>query len=338
MPDRHQQPSPFLDAAAVDAWDAWFRLREDGELRDLSIESTWQRVATALAGAEVATAKPWSRLFFEAQAQWRLVLDERVLAGAGSAAAVWPADPVAVLNLPAFVGGAFTAGAHVDDAALRDTAEIAVRCLDNVGLLNATGTAAPHVGVIGLADALAMLGDDYDSDRARCRASAVARTIAEGCLAASIRLARERGARMRPNDIVRQTWRRRDVPLHLVADADACGLRHAQLTSIQPQPRLAQFANNVTDALDPLGCEYGWRGRSSRARPGQPCGYAAAVARLVVNGESALRAVAPPADVPAAAQLALRASMQAWVDAPIDYPLCVPPALAVRAMHSGANR
>ena len=45
-------PSPFLDPVAVEAWDAWFRWREDGQLRDISVEATWERVAGALAQAE----------------------------------------------------------------------------------------------------------------------------------------------------------------------------------------------------------------------------------------------------------------------------------------------
>lgn len=43
--------APFIDAAAVEAWDAWFRWRDD-ELHDLSIEDTWWRVAATLASAE----------------------------------------------------------------------------------------------------------------------------------------------------------------------------------------------------------------------------------------------------------------------------------------------
>src|ERR1700758_1218613 len=110
MPDRSQKSSPFLDAAAVDAWDARFRLRENGELRDLSVESTWQRVADALAVAEHAARTQWSQRMFDAQAAWRVVFDERVLAGAGTASFEWPADPVAVLDLPTFVAGPFTRG------------------------------------------------------------------------------------------------------------------------------------------------------------------------------------------------------------------------------------
>src|SRR5215467_4366586 len=81
--------SPFLDPAAVDAWDEWFRLRENGELRDVSIESTWQRVARALAEPEGSAAAQWSRRYFDAQAHWFFVLDERLLASAGTEHAEW---------------------------------------------------------------------------------------------------------------------------------------------------------------------------------------------------------------------------------------------------------
>src|SRR4051812_42795915 len=46
------EPSPFSDPVAVDAWDSWFRWRDGNRLYDLSIETTWLRVARALAGVE----------------------------------------------------------------------------------------------------------------------------------------------------------------------------------------------------------------------------------------------------------------------------------------------
>lgn len=327
MPDRIQTRSPFLDAAAVDAWDAWFRLRENGELRDLSVESTWQRVADAIAAAEPAARTQWSRRFFDALSAWRVLIDERVLADAGTRHAEWPSDPAAVLDLPSFVLGAYGAGAQFDEPALSEAAGLAVRCLDDIGLLRGDGVCAPRLGVVGLADALALLGIDYASDAARRHAALVARTIAEGSLAASIWLARERGARAELTGELRAAWTARAVPQQLIDDAAQFGLRHARLTAIESQRRLALFANNVSDAVDPLDCAYGprsitsWRGINA-VRPGRGHGYAAAVARLAAGGEAILRTVAPTREVPAAAQRALRMAMQPFIDAPIDYPLC----------------
>jgi ribonucleoside-diphosphate reductase alpha chain len=323
--DKHLFFSPFLDPAAVDAWDEWFRLRENGELRDVSIESTWQRVAHALATVEGNAAAQWSRRYFDAQAHWLIVFDERVLATAGTSRPDWPSDPVAVLDLPSFVVGAFGANARFDGDGLRASAELAVRCLDNVALLRADGECRPRVSVIGLADALAMLGLRYDSAAAREQAAAIARILAEGCLAGSVRLARERGAGAAADAQLLATLRARGMPDELIDAAARFGLRHAHLTAIHSQRRLALFANNVADALDPLECASGgrWTSTSSGPRFVHPKSYAATVARLVcMQGESAFSKASPPQTVTAAAQHDLRNAMQPWIDAPIDYPLC----------------
>ena len=322
MHGQKQQSSPFVDAAAVDAWDAWFRWRESGELRDLSIESTWLRVATALAEAEPAARQQWCQRFFDAQAAWHILLDERVLAHAGTGHMEWPADPVAVLNLPSFVTAPYTAGALLDAAVLREATELGVRCLDDICLLRGDG--APQLGVIGIADAFALLGIDYVSDAARRRAALIAKTIAEACLAASVWLARERGARVPLSDERKATFCARGLPQQLIDDAAQFGLRHEFLTAIRPQRRLALFANRVTDALDPLDCTYVQPAAAWAARPDRTRGYAATIARIAGGGDAVLRAVAPVGNVPAAAQRALRLAMQPWIDAPIDYPLCMP--------------
>src|SRR5690349_13033222 len=123
MLERHQ-PSPFLDTAAVDAWDAWFRLREHGELRDVSVETTWKRVANALVERETDSRTTWCARLFEAQAQWRLLIDARIIATAGTAKPEWPADPVAVLNAASFVEAAYKPQAHVDHDMLANMAEL----------------------------------------------------------------------------------------------------------------------------------------------------------------------------------------------------------------------
>jgi ribonucleoside-diphosphate reductase alpha chain len=67
------------------------------------------------------------------------------------------------------------------------------------------------------------------------------------------------------------------------------GVRHAALTAIDPQPRLARLANNVADALDPS---------------------AAPVAPQAMSDD-----VANARDH---ATTAIRMAMQPWIDAPIE--------------------
>ena len=307
--------SPFLDAAAVEAWDTWFRLREHGRLRDISVEATWERVARALA----ASSQPvrWVSRVIDAQARWNLVLDARIVAGAGTATFVWPDDPVAVVNAATFVSSPFSRSAQFDFCAFRATADLAVECLDNALQLNARA-GADHsdlqVGLIGVADTLAMLNKRYDSASGRVLASRMAQALAEACLGADVRLARTRGAMSSERtDAAIMRARKRGMPRELIEAAECTGLRHSLLTAIHSQRRLAEFANHATDAIDPLP------GGNPPART-----YAA-----IIAGRTAV-AAGPCADMlPLArrqsisAQLALRGAMQPWIDAPINYALKV---------------
>src|SRR5947208_17040636 len=97
--------SPFLNTQAVETWDTWFRWREGGQLRDLTIESTWQRVATALAASRASARRPgYKRRLLDAFGAWHLLLDERVLATAATSSPQWRSnDLAAVLNIASFV-------------------------------------------------------------------------------------------------------------------------------------------------------------------------------------------------------------------------------------------
>ena len=314
-------PSPFLDPAAVDAWDAWFRLREDGELRDLSIESTWQRVADAMTCENPACDGPIAVRCLDALMHWQLLFDERILTTAGSARAQWPADPVAVLNLSSFVLAPFTANARIDYPALRAVAEVAARCLGCTSRHLPDRTCAPRVGMIGLADALALLGLRYDSQSGRDAAGNMAHALAEGCLAANVRQAREHGRQMDLDPTLRARMTSRGIPGELIRDAERSGLRFASLSAITSQRRLALFANNVSDALDPL-CP-GAPVRSTQ-RNVTTSGYAATVARLApAHTEATTRLAIAHEEVSVPDQLRLRGAIQPWIDAPIDYPVRV---------------
>lgn len=322
-------PSPFIDPTAVEVWDTWFRWREDGQLRDISIEATWERVARALALVEAAPSPRWVNRVIDAQARWQIVFDERILAGAGTRNFAWPRDPVAVLNLASLVNAPLSTHAHFDFDSLRAAAELAVESLDNALLAGTSpddAFADLRVGVIGLADALALLGKRYDSPAGRVLAGRMAQTLAEGALRANVRLAQSRGPQADRGAAGIEKARLRGMPADLIEAASHAGLRHARVTAITSQRRLAQLANDVTDALDPL--EFGESQRinatAGAARAKRSGGYVQAVARRM----GALpRAVASAIDdrhpSSLAAQITLRGAVQPWIDAPIDYPFRV---------------
>jgi len=306
------EPSPFSDPVAVDAWDSWFRWRDGSRLHDVSIEATWLRVARALAAIEQNEAPRWVQRFVDAQASWQLVFDEKILASAGTGHDEWPESPVAALNLARFVSAAFTPLAQFDFAAFGRTAELAVRGLDNALLIKSEGRnpgCAIRVGFIGLADALLMLGKDYATVDARIVAGAIARAMAEACMRGSLALARERGS-CAASTVLIETNRARHWPEDLLAEIGH-GLRHRALTAITSQYRLALLANNVTDALNPIGATH------TRSP-----GYALSLAQKYLAEDSnrsvPLNIAAP---ISAESQLAMRTAVQPWIDAPIDYPV-----------------
>lgn len=319
------RPSPFIDLAAVEAWDAWFRWRESADLRDLSIEDTWQRVSAMLASVESGgETTAWKTRFADAFASWRLLPDERLLANAGTGRVAHRDGTLhASLNAAGFVSSNPATGPSMDLAAFADCAALAVRMLDNATL--DAGITEPHlrIGIIGVADALAILGLRYDSDPGRMQAAAMARALAEGCLQGSTMLAAERGACGREGQASTARARLRGLPEELSRDATHHGLRHAQLTAITSQPRLALLANDVADAVDPLHGERhphvitAWNGQ----RTVHSSGYAL---NVLWRREEALRGKPETvATLPWAAQIQMRAALQPWIDESIDYPLLV---------------
>jgi len=318
-------PTPFLSTLAVETWDTWFRLRERGQLRDITIEATWERVANALAAATPRAPRVgYQHRLLDAFSAWNLLLDERIIATAGSSAPNWSGDALcAVLNVASFVRAPGLRHASFDHARFEEVAALAVYALEDAGAM-CTGGSDPagrlKIGMIGLGDALALLGLEYDSEAARRRAAHIAQTLADGCLASSIALARDRTPRL----ICDRAWHDQAVARsHAHALTDAAmryGLRHASLTAITSQQRLACFANRVADALDPLSeraCSHALC-RAPDARKAE--GYAFAIARQ--NGADSSRFLPDPYHS-VRAQLALRAAVQPWIDERITYPVVV---------------
>jgi ribonucleoside-diphosphate reductase alpha chain len=279
--------STFLDVAAVEAWDTWFRWRDGGVLKDLSLETTWRRVATYLADAQSTPAGHWFlQSLLTAFSRWRLLIDERILATAGTGFVGWPSDGlVAVLNAAAFVSARHSGVARFDLAAFADTAELAVKALDLAA--GCSGTRRPpssvmRVGIIGLADAFALLELPYDSKPARDLAIEIGRTLTRGTSLGAIRAVQARPAVKTGERVTESTV--------AAVDVRDVGRPYASLTAITSQPRLASFANNVADSIYP--------------RRSHPCIKPACPS----EGEEAW--------------WAMRRALQPWVDEPIPAPPC----------------
>ncbi len=193
--------------------------------------------------------------------------------------------------------------------------------LDDAALLARVKVPGLRIGLMGVADALALLGLNYDSDAGRAQASAFGRALAEGCLHGSVELAAGRGEIAGDLHAIATRATARGMPPELVQSLMRHGARHDPLTAIIPHHRLALLANDVADALDPL---YGENHANHITASGGPrmirsSGYALNLLRA----GNAQRSATPDtlAQLPWKAQIGMRAALQPWIDEPIIYPM-----------------
>ncbi len=74
----------FETEIARHIWDTKYRCRRGDKVIDRSVESTWRRVASALAGVEQEDAAEWEARFYDVLADFRFLPGGRILAGAGT--------------------------------------------------------------------------------------------------------------------------------------------------------------------------------------------------------------------------------------------------------------
>jgi ribonucleoside-diphosphate reductase alpha chain len=293
----------FTDPDSVDAWDNWFRWRDADCLHDRTIDATWWRVASAI--APIPDTKGWAYRYVEAFSRWQLLPDERLLrlAGTGSGLSSLEA-PCAVLNVAAFVIAPHSRQARFDDEHFAGIAALAVRMLDDAVIaMRRLPSQAPslHIGMIGFADALELLGIAYDDPRAPEIARVIGTALASGTLQGECELIQERGPREAASASLLAVWRDRRSAEELVAAAAMRGVRHRQLTAIESQPRLALLANGASDALD-------------------PCPIPASSTPAHASSGSTRADSTPAPDRMAAARASIRSSIQPWIDVPLPHP------------------
>ncbi len=244
------------------------------------------------------------------------------------------------LNLTCFVQSPFTPQAHIDFKSLADTAQIAVRLLDNV--IDASRFPLPEqaenarcsrrigLGITGLADALVMLGLTYGSDRSISLAAEIMRCVCHSAYRASIALAKEKaGFPYFERDKYLQSPFIRSLPQDIREGISAYGIRNSHLTAIAPTGTISLLAGNVSSGLEPIfAASYNrkvlvengaakdfmltdyalrrWRESSSEAK-GLPSGFVTA------------------SELPVRAHVAMQAALQPFVDNSISKTINVPP-------------
>ncbi|HSD54296.1 MAG TPA: adenosylcobalamin-dependent ribonucleoside-diphosphate reductase [Burkholderiales bacterium] len=168
------------------------------------------------------------------------------------------------INLVKFVKAPFTADAEFDFAAFGKVVEVAVRMLDNV--LDATpwplkaqrdeAMAKRRVGLgfTGLGDALIMLRLRYDTNEARQMAGRISEAMRDRAYAASIDLARERGAFPLFNaDLYLSGGNFASrLPAEIKQKIRSHGIRNSHLLSIAPTGTISlAFADNASNGIEP---------------------------------------------------------------------------------------
>lgn len=242
------------------------------------------------------------------------------------------------INLTAFVRDAFTERARLDLEAVRATAAVATRLMDNVidvsqfplerQAQQARGSRRIGLGLTGLADTLILLGLHYGEQSARDFAARAMQTICHAAYRTSIALAREKGPfpffeqdKFLSRPFIQQ------LPRDIQDAIAAHGLRNSHLTAIAPTGTISLLANNVSSGLEPV-YDFSYV-RRVLERDGRYTEHA--LTDLALRRWRALRGDAPlPAvfvDTHAlapSAHLGMQAALQPYVDNSISKTINVP--------------
>lgn len=167
------------------------------------------------------------------------------------------------INLSRFVADPFTEEAAIDMVAIRETAELAVRMLDNVISISrfpleeqkkrSYRSRRIGIGITGLADALIMLNKHYGSEDARSIAENIMKEICHAAYRSSVELSKDRGAFPDFNaESYLATPFIQALPDSIRNKIREYGIRNSHLLSIAPTGSISLLAGNVSSGLEPV--------------------------------------------------------------------------------------
>ncbi len=241
------------------------------------------------------------------------------------------------VNLAAFIINPFTQDAHFDEAALAKTAQIATRMLDNA--IDFSGFPLPAqqaqalasrrigLGIMGLADALIMLGLRYDEAQARQTAASAMRTLCHAAYRASVELAREKGPfpRFRREAYLASPFIKA-LPASIRDAIARQGIRNSHLTAIAPTGTISLAAGGISGGMEPVLAATVRRSILQSDQLKRDFDITDhAIERWKQAGHTGL----PPAfirvaDIPPEDQLAMQSALQPFVDGAISKTVTIP--------------
>jgi ribonucleoside-diphosphate reductase alpha chain len=181
------------------------------------------------------------------------------------------------INLTPFVDHPFTPKARFDFEGFGKVVRVAVRMLDNV--LDATVWPLPQqaeearkkrrvgLGFTGLGDALIMLGLRYDTEPARQMAAKIAEHMRDEAYAASVEIAREKGAfpLLDAERYLAEPHFASRLPEKIKEQIRKHGLRNSHLLSIAPTGTISlAFADNASNGIEP---PFSWSYQRKKREP-----------------------------------------------------------------------
>lgn len=167
------------------------------------------------------------------------------------------------MNLTQYVVGPFGPFPEFDRTKFRADVAVAIRMMDNV----VDVSSYPHIeqrdtaqdkrrlglGMTGLASALTMMGERYDTASGRETAARWAFELKVAAYWASMELAQERGAFPAfDKEGFLASWNVKSLPLALQQSIAEYGIRNGHLTSIAPTGTISLFADNVSSGVEPI--------------------------------------------------------------------------------------
>ncbi len=250
----------FVAAAKTDA--DWPLVFEGKVFRTLKAKSLWRKIMQAT----YDYAEPGVIFIDRVNAQNNLAYCETI--SATNPCGEQPLPPYGAcllgsINLAQLVRKPFEPEASLDESRLTELTATAIRFLDNVIDISRYPLKAQRkeakakrrigLGVTGLADALIMLGAGYGSEKGRALAARWMGQIETAAYAASVELAREKGAfplfeakpyLAAPNVARLDPSVRKALAKH--------GIRNGLLTSIAPTGTISLLAGNVSSGIEPV--------------------------------------------------------------------------------------